>query len=211
MGAIICHAGPVLGIDRASLPQSGEVFIGFSTQRGPVSWFIRRSTGSPASHSFLLYFSEQFDQHMVLEVQGRGFVQVPWDAWLHKNKLLALYEIDRSAEELDNAMSELGRRLGDPYDNFSLVGLVLIYVVPIWDRNDLDDKEKLICSEMVALFLRWANVPLQHHIDRVVPHDLWRLANEYSADFVLRYESARAERKLPKVRRQGRKLLDPNS
>lgn len=177
--------------------------------RGLVSWLIRRSTGSPASHSFLLYFSEQFDQHMVLEVQGRGFVQVPWQAWTGKNKLLALYQIDRSEAELDEAMSALGRRLGDPYDTFSLVGFLLIYVVPIWDRNDLDDKKKLICSEMVALFLRWAQVPLQHHIDRVVPHDLWRLANDYQADFVLKYESSRAEKKLPKVCKRGRELLDP--
>jgi hypothetical protein len=176
-----------------------------------LSWFIRRSTGSPASHSFLLYFSEQFDQHMVLEVQGRGFVQVPWHVWGKKNKLLALYGIDRSEEELDDAMSALGRRLGDPYDTFSLVGFLLIYVLPIWDRNDLDDKKKLVCSEMVALFLRWSKVPLQHHIDRVVPHDLWRLASEYPADFVLRYESRRADRKLLKACKRGRELLDPKS
>ncbi len=201
----------MLGIDRASLPQPGEVFLGFSTREGVVSWLIRRSTGSPASHSFLLYFSEQFDQHMVLEVQGRGFVQVPWRVWGDKNKLLALYRIDRSTEELDAAMSQLGQRLGDPYDTFSLIGFMLIYVVPIWDRNDLDDKDKLICSEMVALFLRWSNVPLQHHIDRVVPHDLWNLANAYAADFELRYESTRAERKLGKVRKRARELLDPKS
>ena len=201
----------MLGIDRASLPQPGEVFLGFSTQRGLASWLIRQSIGSPASHSFLLYFSEQFDQEMVLEVQGRGFVQVPWHVWSEKNKLLALYRIDRSKEELDAAMSALGKRLGDPYDTFSLVGYILIYVVPIWDRNDLDDKEKLICSEMVALFLRWSNVPLQHHIDRVAPHDLWKLANDYPEDFVLQYESQRAERKLKKARKRGRALLDPKS
>lgn len=201
----------MLGIDRASLPQPGEVFLGFSTREGVLSWFIRRSTGSPASHSFLLFFSEQFDQHMVLEVQGRGFVQVPWRVWGDKNKLLALYRIDRSASELDSAMSQLGARLGDPYDTFSLIGFMLIYVVPIWDRNDLDDKDKLICSEMVALFLRWSNVPLQHHIDRVVPHDLWNLANDYTADFEVKFESSRAGRKLSKVRKRARELLDPKS
>lgn len=146
---------------------------------------------------------------MVLEVQGRGFVQVPWSVWTLKNKLLALYKIDRSESELDEAMSSLGRRLGDPYDTFSLVGFILIYVVNIWSRNDLDDKKKLICSEMVALFLRWSNVPLQHYIDRVVPRDLWRLAKEHETDFLLRFESSRAEKKLVHVRKRGRELLDP--
>jgi hypothetical protein len=196
-------------MDRPCLPKAGEVFLGFSTQRGLVSWLIRRSTASPASHSFLVYYSEHFQQHMVLEVQGRGFVQVPWDVWQQKNRLLALYQIERTVEELDTAMASLGRRLGDPYDAFSILGFLLIYFVPIWDRNDLDDKGKLVCSEMVALFLRWSKIPLNTHIDRVVPQDLWRLAVEHTA-FTPRYESGRAGRKLNRACRRGRELRDPN-
>ena len=190
------------------LPEPGRVQIGFSTANGALSWFIRTTTQSQASHCFLLYFSEQFGQHMVLEVQGRGFVQVPFEVWKTHNKLLALYEIEREDCVIDEAMRMLGGRLGDPYDTYSLVGFLLIYVVPVWNRNDLDDKKKLVCSEMVALFLRWTHVPLQHHIDRVVPRDLWRLADE-SESLRQTYSSTKAVRKLPTVRKRGKCLLPP--
>lgn len=185
--------------------------MGFSTAKGAISWFIRTATRSPASHSFLLYFSEQFGQHMVLEVQGRGFVQVPFSVWTTHNQLLALYEIDREVAATDIAMQKLGSRLGDPYDTFSLIGFLLIYVFRIWDRNDLDDKKKLVCSEMVTLFLRWSEIPIEAHIDRVVPRDLWRLAEESCGSFRKIFESSKGKRILPKVQKRGRVLLEPNS
>ncbi len=191
------------------LPEPGKVHIGFSTQKGLISWFIRTATRSPASHSFLLFFSEQFDQHMVLEVQGRGFVQVPFEAWKRTNKLLALYEIEREDKVTAGAMQMLGHRLGALYDNWSLIGFLLIYVVRIWDRNDLDDKKKLVCSEMVALFLRWCRIPLQTHIDRVVPRDLWRLAETHCDSFSLAYSSQRGARCLKRVKKMGRTLVTP--
>jgi len=172
---------------------------------------IRKATASQASHSFLIYLSAQFQQHMVLEVQGRGFVQVPYSVWKTHNKLLALYKIDRGDTVIELAMHKLGERLGDPYDTVSLIGLMLIYVMGVWDRNDLDDKKKLVCSEMVALFLRWANIPIQTHIDRVVPQDLWRLAEETPAIFDKQFTSAKAERKLAKVCKKGKVLLDPSN
>ncbi|MCP4448469.1 MAG: hypothetical protein GY811_24465 [Myxococcales bacterium] len=174
-----------------------------------LSWFIRTSTRSPASHSFLLFFSEQFAQHMVLEVQGRGFVQVPFEVWKKRNKLLALYEIERQDNVTSEAMQMLGRRLGALYDCWSLIGFLLIYVVRVWDRNDLDDKKKLVCSEMVALFLRWCRIPLHAHIDRVVPRDLWRLAETHDEFFSLAYSSTRATRRLTRVKKMGRTLVTP--
>lgn len=197
----------MFGFDKVTLPSLGAVFIGFSTQKGALSWFIRRATGSPASHSFLVYWSEQFNQHMVLEVQGRGFVQVPWDDWRGHNKLLALYEIEREDEVVVEAMKKLGTRLGDPYDSFSLIGFLLIHVVEIWDRNDLDDKEKLVCSEMVALFLRWAGIPLNAHIDRVIPLDLWKLAYDNEA-FSVRYTCSSIDRKMRQVLKKGQVLCE---
>ncbi len=191
------------------LPKPGRVQIGFSTQKGALSWFIRTATRSPASHSFLLFFSEQFGQHMVLEVQGRGFVQVPFDDWQTRNKLLALYEIERDEETTSRAMHRLGSRLGDAYDTFSLLGFLLIYIARIWERNDLDDKNKLICSEMVALFLRWSNIPLHAHLDRVVPSDLWRLADKYPQYFHSAFCCDGGERKLRRAKKLGRTLVTP--
>lgn len=199
------------GVSGVSLPAPGRVVVGFSTAKGAISWFIRTATRSPASHSFLLYFSEEFGQHMVLEVQGRGFVQVPFEVWMRHNQLLALYQIDRDEALTGTAMQKLGARLGDPYDTFSLIGFLLIYVFGIWDRNDLDDKKKLVCSEMVTLFLRWAEIPIEAHIDRVVPRDLWRLAEESCGSFRKIYESSKGKRALPRIQKCGRVLLGPNS
>jgi hypothetical protein len=146
---------------------------------------------------------------MVLEVQGRGFVQVPFDVWKRNNKLLALYEIEREDKITAGAMQMLGRQLGALYDNWSLIGFLLIYVVRIWDRNDLDDKKKLVCSEMVALFLRWCRIPVNTHIDRVVPRDLWRLAETQTDSFRPAYSSKRGARCLGRVKKMGRTLVTP--
>lgn len=199
----------VAGVGADCLPEKGEVFVGFSTQKGFLSWFIRWATASPASHSFLFYLSEHFNQHMVLEVQGRGFVQVPWDEWASKNKLLALYRLARAPEDTKPAFYELGKKLGNVYDTYSLIGFLLIYVVRIWKRNLLDNKDKLVCSEMVALFLRWAHIPIRDDIDRVVPKDLWRLAIENPKDFEETYQSHHAVKKRVKVCEQGQDLLAP--
>ncbi len=144
---------------------------------------------------------------MILEVQGRGFVQVPWHVWKKKNILLALYEMERDPAVVKKGMTHLGTRLGDPYDTYSLIGFLLVFVVKLWDRNDLDDKKKLVCSEMVALFLRWCEIPLQTHIDRVIPKDLWRLADE-SASFLPRFLHPKAPAKLRRVRKKARALID---
>ncbi len=191
------------------LPLPGRVQMGFSTQRGAISWFIRTATRSPASHSFLLFYSEQFGQHMVLEVQGRGFVQVPFDDWIKRNTLLALYEIASTPDVTTRAMHRLGSRLGDAYDTYSLLGFLLIYIVRVWERNDLDDKNKLICSEMVALFLRWCHIPLHNHLDRVVPSDLWRLADRYPQYFERTFCCARGAKRLRRAKKLGRTLVTP--
>ena len=146
------------GVNGVLLPKEGEVFMGFSTQKGFVSWFIRWATKCQASHSFLLYRSTHFREHMVLEVQGRGFVQVPWLTWQKSNELLALYQVNRSEERIAAAFQKLGKRLGAAYDSFSLIGFVLIYVVPLWDKNRLNDEDKLVCSEMVAHFIKDADI-----------------------------------------------------
>lgn len=198
------------GVDVGSLPKRGEVFVGFSTQKGFLSWFIRRATSSPASHSFLIYLSEHFNQHMVLEVQGRGFVQVPWDDWSPKNTLLALYRVRRTSDQIKPAFYELGKKLGKVYDITSLLGFLLIYVARVWTRNRLDSKEKLVCSEMVTLFLSWSQIPIRTDIDRVVPKDLWRLATENPEDFEETFQSPQGEKKLATVRETGKVLLDPD-
>ncbi len=200
----------MFGGSEVQLPEAGRVAIGFSTAEGALSWFIRKATRSLASHSFLLYYSEQFQQHMVLEVQGRGFVQIPFEDWRTHNELLALFRIDRDEATLAEAMAELGKRLGDPYDTLSLVGFSLIFLFQFWDRNDLDDKKKLVCSEMVALFLRWSGIPINAHIDRVIPEDLWGLAAQTPESFTMLYESRKGKKKLPKVCKKAHPLLDPN-
>lgn len=198
------------GENPISLPKKGEVFVGFSTQKGFVSWFIRWATACQASHSFLLYRSTHFSEHMVLEVQGRGFVQVPWHKWKTKNKLLALYEVEKPEGVIAEAFEKLGSRLGAAYDNFSLIGFLLIYVVPLWKKNRLDDVDKLVCSEMVARFLGDAKIAIHFDTGRVIPKDLWRTAAQNSCTFTERHLTSRGEKKLDKACKQGRDLIiDP--
>src|SRR5262245_39945283 len=109
--------------DNAELAAPGlGVHIGFSTTGGWLSRVIRRVTGSPVSHSFVVYLSAVFGKDMVLEASGHGFRVMAWRRFDKENKLVAMYRLKVSDAVLHDALGKLAERLGDAYDTLSLFG-----------------------------------------------------------------------------------------
>lgn len=145
----------------------------FSTQDGVVSWLLRKAMKIPASHCMITFRSDALDTVLAMEVQGRGFVIVPWDKWKKSNKLIARYSLRLPEDRILLALNKIVARLGDAYDTFSLFGFFLLF----WggfSRNVTDSTEKLVCSEAVALFLHHAGLEVGD-IGKVTPRDLMLL------------------------------------
>jgi hypothetical protein len=161
--------------DNPDLPAHGlGVHLGFSTTVGWLSRMIRRITGSPVSHSFVVYHSAAFGRDMVLEASGQGFRVMAWRRFDKENKLVAVYRINMPDSILHPALGKLADRLGDAYDTLSLFG----YLLRKWfrlKRVPFDSRKKLICSEAVALFLGWCGLPFED-VGVVTPQMLLDLA-----------------------------------
>src|SRR6185503_7928430 len=147
--------------DNAELPAAGlGVHIGFSTTGGWLSRIIRRITGSPVSHSFVVYHSAVFGKDMVLEASGHGFRIMAWQRFDKENKLVAMYRLKVDDALLHQALGKLSDRLGDAYDTLSLFG----YLFKKWfrlSRVPFDSRQKVGWSEAVALFLGWCGKPVK--------------------------------------------------
>ena len=146
----------------------------FSTTDGVFSWLLRKAMKIPASHCVITFRSSILGKVMVMDAQGRGFVMVPWNKWERKNRLIARYALTLPDDNIRAGLNMIADRLGDAYDTWSLVGFFLLTFGGL-SRNITDSKDKLVCSEAVALFLDHAGLQLGD-IGRVTPRDLLLLA-----------------------------------
>ena len=202
--------------DNPELPAAGlGVHIGFSTTGGWLSRIIRRITGSPVSHSFVVYHSTAFGKDMVLEASGKGFRVMAWRRFDTENKLVAMYRLKVDDAVVREALGKLADRLGDAYDTLSLVG----YLLKKWfrlKRVPFDSRKKLVCSEAVALFLGWCGMPFDD-VGVVTPKVLLDFAEEQREAFELvdsgngfgRVAEKSAKRRQRKRRRRKR-VADPS-
>ncbi|HUS64208.1 MAG TPA: hypothetical protein VMZ28_06680 [Kofleriaceae bacterium] len=202
--------------DNAALEAVGlGVHIGFSTTGGLLSRIIRRITSAPVSHSFIAYRCQSFGEDMVLEASGQGFRLMAWKRFDKENKLVAMYRL-RLAEPVQRAaLSRMAERLGDSYDTLSLFG----YVIRKWfhlKRTPFDSRDKLVCSEAVALFLRWSGVKITD-ISVVTPRDLLELAQGDAEHFELVEKgkgfarvAAKVEKRRARRRRKAKRAADPS-
>jgi hypothetical protein len=193
-------------VDNPPLSSRGDglvVHVGFSTKGGWLSRGIRWITGSRASHCFVVYRSEIFNQEMVLEASGNGFRIIPWRRWDKANKLIALYRLELPDADLRAGLEQLSNRLGDAFDTLSLIGFVL----KRWLRLrhvPFNRRDKLVCSEAVALFLHWSGIPIPD-VGVVAPQDLLALAEERKDVFALVDHSSAFQRIARRIARGTRR------
>ena len=202
--------------DNAALEATGlGVHIGFSTTGGLLSRIIRRITGAPVSHSFIAYRCASYGDDMVLEASGQGFRLMAWKRFDKENKLVAMYRL-RVAEPVQRAaLARMAERLGDAYDTLSLVGFMLRKWFRL-KRTPFDSRDKLVCSEAVALFLKWSGVSITD-VGVVTPRDLLELAQHDPEVFELveqgkgfaRVAEKVAKRRARRRRRRRKAAADP--
>jgi hypothetical protein len=133
------------------------VRIGFSTPRAfnPVSWAVRKLTGSRASHAFFVYYDVDFDMDVVLEAHELGFRLTPRKAFERGNRIVKLVT---PRHALDVGLKYVAQRyLGSMYDFAGLVGMVVVmfgrWLRRRW-RNPFRGSKNVYCSEAVIIAMK---------------------------------------------------------
>lgn len=128
--------------------------IGFSTPKtfNPVSWLVRKFTGSKASHAFFVYHDVDFDMDMVMEAHELGFRLTPFEHFKKRNKLIALVT---PLHSIDVGLKTVAvRYLGSMYDYAGLFGMAVVmfgrFLKRKW-QNPFKGSQYVYCSESVIL------------------------------------------------------------
>ena len=158
--------------------------IGFSTPKhfNPVSWLVRKITGSAASHAFFIFHDKDWDAEMVMEAHELGFRLIPLDHFEKKNDIVATFTPRSSIEEgLKIVALEY---LGTMYDYGGLFGGIITRVGKWLKRkwhNPLESSKAVFCSEAVVIALQKSKYPGSETLEAkdTTPQDLLNyFANE---------------------------------
>lgn len=136
------------------------IAVGFSTSKSnPISWLIRKLTGSKVSHTWLAIDDPLFGR-VVLEASELGYRLYPFARFEQSNTIIAL--IEPPACDMVKGVQAVADLLGTAYDVEGLFGM-LVVVVGRWFhrkvRNPLRSSKTLFCSEAVARVLLAAGFP----------------------------------------------------
>lgn len=142
--------------------------IGFSTPKrfNPVSWLVRKVTGSPCSHAFFIYFDKEWQADFVMEAHEMGFRIVPLAHFEKKNEIVASF-IPRW--EIDTGMRWVALEyLGRPYDFGGLFGMAVVlfgrWLKRKW-KNPLESAKAMFCSEAVVVAMQKSAYPKTEVLD----------------------------------------------
>lgn len=137
--------------------RSRVVRVGFSTPRAfnPVSWLVRKFTGSRASHAFFVYFDENFDMEVVLEAHELGIRLLPLKHFERSNRIVKLVA---PTHPIDEGLRKVGQRyLGSAYDFAGLIGMALVmfgrWLERRW-KNPFRGSKSVYCSESVIMAMK---------------------------------------------------------
>jgi len=139
----------------AEAPQPrAAVRVGFSTPKSfnPVSWLVRKFTGSRASHAFFVYHDADWDMDVVLEAHELGIRLLPLAHFERTNRVVKLVT---PKYPIDAGLAMVARSyLGSTYDFLGLVGMAVVMVGRFLKRkwsNPFRGSKSVYCSESVIL------------------------------------------------------------
>lgn len=156
------------------------LLIGFSASKSLVSRLIRRVTGAPVSHAFVVYWSLDYACYMVMEMVGRGLSERPWHEYL-ADKSTAVHSVFRPVVDVSAAFPATKTWLADAYNYEGLFGMLAVLFGQLLRRklkNPLHSPKSMFCSEMCARLLIAAKYPgsvLLNPPDDVTPGFLYQL------------------------------------
>jgi len=126
--------------------------IGFSRSKGLggiLSRVIMFFTKAEASHAWLLYYSDELKQDMVLDAHTTGFRAVGFDLFKKENYIVEVYQPKVS---IDAAVPAAAKWLGTPFDYEGLLGGIVPkvggWLKRKW-RNPVHSVNVVYCSESV--------------------------------------------------------------
>lgn len=145
--------------------------IAFSTPKhfNPVSWLVRKFSGSSASHAFIIYHDKDWDADIVLEAHELGFRLIPLSHFEKSNELVASF-VPKVSIEAGICWVAL-EYLGSSYDYGGLFGGVFL-MIGRWLKkkwhNPFDEAHHVFCSEACVLAMQKSNYP---GAETLVAHD----------------------------------------
>ena len=150
--------------------------IGFSTPKryNPLSALIRRVTDSETSHTWFLYYDEDFKMDVVMESHLTGFRLIPFSAFEKHHRVVSITcpEVD-----LDGALAKMAMWVGSNYDFMGLLGVGFTrlgrFLKHKW-KNPFSGSKYMFCSEACVRVLQWAGFPKADELnpDSTSPQDL---------------------------------------
>ncbi len=131
--------------------------VGFSTPNwfNPVSWVVRKVTGSKCSHAWFLYYDQDLEMTMVMEAHELGFRLIPFERFTKYNKLVAIF---RPPKPIDQGLRVVAKRyLSTTYDFGGLIGMTVVRLGQ-WFRvkwkNPFRGAKSVFCSEAVCIAMK---------------------------------------------------------
>ena len=131
--------------------------VGFSTPKhfNPVSWAVRKFSGSRASHAFLVYHDIDFDMQMVMEAHELGFRLTPLDHFTKHNQIVKLVV---PKNNIDAGVKHIAQRyLGTMYAYAGLIGMFIVMLGRWLHRKWKDpfrSSKNVFCSQSVILAMQ---------------------------------------------------------
>lgn len=144
--------------------------VGFSKDGSLPSRIIRRLTGAPCSHAFLILEKgeSEFGREMVLEASAFGIRLVSLERFKSQNEVVC--EVDFKGH-LSQGLVAAGSWLGEVYDFGGLFGMAFVilgrWLKKKW-RNPLHRAHSLFCSELVTEVLQDSGID---GVSDLVPED----------------------------------------
>jgi hypothetical protein len=127
-----------------------KIKIGFSRAIGfkPFSWAIQLWEGTNFSHTYIEFYSEEFQQTLIIQA-SHGMVNVMTkDRFLKINKVVEEFELDIYKPEMFAAIRYAGQHLGKKYSLASIM-LIVLKRLGIKTKRLKDDSRRFHCSELV--------------------------------------------------------------
>lgn len=139
------------------LTNNDAVRVGFSTPKrfNPISWIVRKMTGSKCSHAWFLYYDKDFEMQMVMEAHEIGFRLLPFDHFKKKNSIVNLF-VPRVP--IDVGLKVVAQRYLDThYDYAGLIGMAIVALGKIFKKawkNPFRSTTHVFCSEAMAIAMK---------------------------------------------------------
>lgn len=131
--------------------------VGFSTPNwfNPVSWIVRKVTGSKCSHAWFLYYDKDFEMDMVMEAHELGFRLTPYEHFKKYNVVVGVFTPRRP---IDEGLKFVAKKyLSTVYDFGGLLGMAVVKLGQ-WFRvkwkNPFRGSKAVFCSEAICIAMK---------------------------------------------------------